>query len=103
MSTAKRYCEMCDDWTSKKECPACGMPTRKALPEGKRMRRTLLLEIERADGYTSMDVTAVGVQRIYQDGKDTGARMLVYQDIEGRLCCLDADACFTIAVSEGRR
>lgn len=24
-----RYCEMCDLWMSKSECPECGMPTRK--------------------------------------------------------------------------
>jgi len=28
---AKRYCEMCDKWVTKSECPECGMPTRKAL------------------------------------------------------------------------
>lgn len=26
----KRYCEMCDRWTSRRECRACGMATRKA-------------------------------------------------------------------------
>lgn len=28
---AKRYCEMCETWTSKRECKECGMPTRKPL------------------------------------------------------------------------
>jgi rRNA maturation protein Nop10 len=23
----KRYCEMCDAWVTKKECPECGAPT----------------------------------------------------------------------------
>jgi hypothetical protein len=28
----KRYCEMCDEWLSKRECPKCGMKT---LPPAK--------------------------------------------------------------------
>lgn len=27
-----RYCEMCDEWFPKAECPKCGMPTRLAEP-----------------------------------------------------------------------
>ena len=27
---AKRYCEMCDAWVSKRECPECGADTRAA-------------------------------------------------------------------------
>jgi len=30
-SSTKRYCEMCDEWMTKRECPACGMPTLKAV------------------------------------------------------------------------
>ena len=29
---AKRYCEMCETWTSKAECKECGMPTRPLPP-----------------------------------------------------------------------
>jgi hypothetical protein len=28
-----RYCEMCDDWTRKRECPKCGADTVKGNPE----------------------------------------------------------------------
>ncbi len=29
--STKRYCEMCDEWMRQSECPACGMPTVKAV------------------------------------------------------------------------
>lgn len=33
MTKPTRYCEMCDEWLSKRECPKCGMPTVKAIKQ----------------------------------------------------------------------
>lgn len=61
---------------------------------------SLLLEVETVTGgFTSVEVKAVGVQRIYHEGIDTGARVLIYLNVEDNLCSLDADAFSTIAVS----
>jgi len=30
-----RYCEMCDAWTGKRECPACGADTQPAMKGGR--------------------------------------------------------------------
>ncbi len=33
--TTKRYCPMCETWTTKRECKECGMPTETPAKESK--------------------------------------------------------------------